>query len=82
MVSVGKPVAAFLPFVANARQKLFIAGGIAPTLAGSLAAGRFRERFEAKGRFSARLATVPTALIVHPFPGLLGAAGCAASLAA
>jgi two-component system sensor histidine kinase CreC len=29
MVSVGKPVSAFSPFVANARQKLFIAGGIA-----------------------------------------------------
>ena len=29
MVSVGKPVAAYSPFVANARQKLFIAGGIA-----------------------------------------------------
>ena len=29
VVSVGKPVAAFSPFVANARQKLFIAGGIA-----------------------------------------------------
>jgi two-component system sensor histidine kinase CreC len=29
MVSVGKPVSAFSPFIANARQKLFIAGGIA-----------------------------------------------------
>jgi two-component system sensor histidine kinase CreC len=29
VVSVGKPVAAFSPFVASARQKLFIAGGIA-----------------------------------------------------
>jgi two-component system sensor histidine kinase CreC len=29
MVSVGKPVAAFTPFIANAREKLFIAGGIA-----------------------------------------------------
>jgi two-component system, OmpR family, sensor histidine kinase CreC len=29
MVSVGKPVAAFSPFIANAREKLFIAGGIA-----------------------------------------------------
>jgi two-component system sensor histidine kinase CreC len=29
MVSVGKPIAAFSPFVANAREKLFIAGGIA-----------------------------------------------------
>ena len=29
MVSVGKPVAAFSPFIASAREKLFIAGGIA-----------------------------------------------------
>jgi two-component system, OmpR family, sensor histidine kinase CreC len=29
VVTVGKPVAAFLPFIDNARQKLFIAGGIA-----------------------------------------------------
>ncbi len=29
VVSVGKPVSAFSPFIANARQKLFIAGGIA-----------------------------------------------------
>lgn len=29
MVSVGKPVSAFSPFIANAREKLFIAGGIA-----------------------------------------------------
>ena len=29
VISVGKPVSAFSPFIANARQKLFIAGGIA-----------------------------------------------------
>lgn len=29
MISVGKPVAAFSPFIANAREKLFIVGGIA-----------------------------------------------------
>jgi two-component system sensor histidine kinase CreC len=29
VVSVGKPVAAFSPFVANARQKLFVAGAVA-----------------------------------------------------
>jgi two-component system sensor histidine kinase CreC len=29
MISVGKPVAAFSPFIANAREKLFVAGGIA-----------------------------------------------------
>jgi glucokinase len=61
---------------------VFIAGGIAPRLGRELAAGRFRARFEAKGRFSARLATVPAAVIVHPFPGLLGAAGYASALAA
>ena len=59
---------------------VFIAGGIAPRLERELAAGGFRARFEAKGRFSARLATVPAAVIVHPFPGLLGAAGYAAAL--
>jgi len=61
---------------------VFIAGGIAPRLAGQLATGRFRARFEAKGRFASRLATVPAAIIVHPFPGLLGAAGYATTLAA
>ncbi len=60
---------------------VFIAGGIAPRLARQLAAGGFRARFEAKGRFSPRMATVPAAIIVHPFPGLLGAAGYASALA-
>lgn len=59
---------------------VFIAGGIAPRLARQLAAGGFRARFEAKGRFAARLSTVPAAIIVHPYPGLVGAAGYAAEL--
>ncbi len=60
---------------------VFIAGGIAPALAPWLAAGGFRARFEAKGRFAGRLARVGAALVVHPFPGLLGAAGYATTMA-
>ena len=34
----------------------------------------FRERFEAKGRMSAYLARIPTAVIVRPNPAFLGLA--------
>ena len=37
----------------------------------------FRERFEAKGRFAAAMARVPTMAVVHPQAGLLGAAAFA-----
>jgi glucokinase len=53
---------------------VFIGGGIPGRLARWLEPGGFRRRFDNKGRFSARLASIPVALIGHPFPGLLGAA--------
>jgi glucokinase len=34
----------------------------------------FRARFEAKGRFHGYLAAIPTYVITHPSPALLGAA--------
>ena len=40
----------------------------------ALARSRFRAAFERKGRFSAYLAAVPTYVITHPTPALLGAA--------
>ena len=46
-------------------------------LAGFLDPGRFRVRFEEKGRFSRFCETVPVAWINHDLPGLLG---CAAAL--
>lgn len=53
---------------------VYLAGGIPVPLAPWLEQGEFRRRFENKGRFAATMARVPAALILHPYPGLLGAA--------
>ena len=58
----------------GARGGVFIGGGIVPQLAGSLSASRFRERFEAKGRFQSYLADIATATITAPYPTLRGLA--------
>lgn len=60
----------------------YIAGGIAQRHAGLLAASRFREGFESKGRHQSLLARVPSCLVTHPQPGLLGAAEVARRLIA
>lgn len=44
--------------------------------------GLFHQRFVNKGRFEAAMRRIPVALIVHPQPGLLGAAGFALRQAA
>ncbi|SFN10209.1 glucokinase [Dokdonella immobilis] len=51
-----------------------IAGGIVPRFIPFLRSSAFRERFLAKGRFSTWLEAVTIEVIVHPNPGLLGAA--------
>jgi glucokinase len=51
-----------------------IAGGIVPRFIPFLRSSAFRERFLAKGRFSTYLEAVAIDVIVHPHPGLLGAA--------
>lgn len=56
---------------------VFIGGGIVPRLHAVLPASPFRQRFTAKGRFSTRLAAVPTSLIIAETPALRG---CAARL--
>jgi glucokinase len=58
----------------GARGGVFVAGGIAPRIAGYLAASQFRARFEAKGRLSGYTAAIPTRLIVRPDPALVGLA--------
>lgn len=58
---------------------VFLAGGLLQPLSRWIRDGRFRRRFDDKGRFAAALARVPAALITHPQPGLLGAAGFAAA---
>lgn len=51
-----------------------LAGGIVPRFIPFLRSSAFRERFLAKGRFSAFLESVTIEVVVHPNPGLLGAA--------
>lgn len=53
---------------------LFLAGGVLQRHPEAFDAAAFRAGFEAKGPHSRLMATVPTALVTHPWPGLLGAA--------
>jgi glucokinase len=52
---------------------VYIAGGIVPRFVEFFKDSEFRTFFEAKGRFSTYLATIPTYVITHDNPGLLGA---------
>ena len=67
-------VAADLALTLGARGGVCIAGGLVPRFARRFAASGFRRRFEDKGRFSAYLAAVPTWLVLHEHPALLGLA--------
>jgi len=61
---------------------VFLAGGLVPKLIDTLQHSAFRARFEHKGRFSPTMATIPTLAVMHPQPGLLGAAVIAIESAA
>ena len=52
---------------------VYIAGGIVPRFAELFQSSEFRHFFEDKGRFKAYLSSIPTFLITHNNPGLLGA---------
>ena len=52
---------------------VYIAGGIVPRFIDFFKDSEFRTFFEAKGRLSHYLKGIPTYLITHPNPGLLGA---------
>ena len=56
---------------------MFITGGIIPRMPEFFRQSSFRERFEAKGRFVEYMQSIPTYLMQHPQPGLLGAASAA-----
>jgi glucokinase len=58
----------------GARGGVYIGGGIVPRLGEFFFQSRFREKFEAKGRFRAYLADIPTALITDTLAALTGAA--------
>lgn len=65
-------VAGNVALTLGARGGLFIGGGIALRFTDFLRRSAFRERFEAKGRMSAYLNRIPTAVIVRPNPAFLG----------
>ena len=65
-------VAADLAVTTGARGGVYIGGGIVPRLATDLVQSEFRARFEAKGRYRAYLAAIPTYLITAPTPAFRG----------
>lgn len=68
-------VAGNLALSLGARGGVYIGGGIVPRLGAAIDRSRFRERFEAKGRFGSYLQAIPTLLVdARVSPALLGAA--------
>ncbi|MDH3547506.1 MAG: glucokinase [Gammaproteobacteria bacterium] len=65
----------------GAKDGIFIAGGIVRRYPEMLENSRFRTGFEAKGRHRSLMERVPTQLILHEQPGLLGASYCALEMA-
>jgi glucokinase len=67
-------VAGNVALMFGATGGLYLAGGILLRFKDAFAASGFRARFEQKGRLSIYLRSVPTYLIVHPQPALMGLA--------
>ena len=65
--------------LAHGAKGVVIAGGLGYRIRKTLLASGFAERFRAKGRFESMMAAMPVKLIVHPQPGLFGAAAAFAS---
>ena len=75
--SIFGSVAGDIALAHGARGGVLIAGGIAGKNEADLMQGSFRERFEAKGRLSSFVKSIPTKLIVNSNAALLGAARAA-----
>ena len=71
-----------LALVVGAEDGVYLAGGIAKRYPNMLQNSGFRNAFENKGRQRANMERIPTMLITHEEPGLLGSAYCALELAA
>lgn len=73
-------VAGDLALTLGVEDGIFIAGGIAKRYLDLLINSRFRSGFDSKGRYRSIMERIPTQLITHEQPGLLGAAYCALQL--
>ena len=65
-------VAADIAITLGARGGVYIAGGIVPKVVNLLADSDFRSRFEAKGRYRAYMASIPTIVINEAVPAFRG----------
>ncbi len=70
-------VAGNLALTLGAYDGIYIAGGIVKRYPELIESSHFRRGFENKGRYRTMMEKIPTLLIMHPQPGLLGAAFCA-----
>jgi glucokinase len=61
-------VAGNLAMTLGANGGVYIGGGIVPRLGDLFHQSQFRQRFEAKGRFSGFVAQIPTFLITAAYP--------------
>lgn len=71
-------VAGDLALTFGATGGVYLAGGMPQYLGELFGHARFRARFESKGRSSPYLRRIPTAIVTHPQPGLLGLSALAA----
>ena len=60
--------------LAHGAKGVVIAGGLGLRIKDRLLRSGFDQRFVAKGRFQSLMASLPVKLIIHPQPGLFGAA--------
>lgn len=65
--------------LAHGAVGVVIAGGLGLRIKDTLMTSGFASRFRAKGRFAGLLARLPVKMIVHPQPGLFGAAAAFAA---
>jgi glucokinase len=72
-------VAGNLALIGGARGGVYLAGGILPRWGSRFDVGAFRRAFEDKAPYNAWLAAIPTTLVTHPHPGLVGLAVLAAA---
>lgn len=70
-------VAGDLVLTLGAWDGVFLSGGMVPRMLAALQHSGFRQRFEGKGRYAPAMANVATLAVIHPQPGLLGAAALA-----
>jgi glucokinase len=70
-----------LALFAGARGGVYLAGGILPRWAARFDTAAFRRAFEDKAPYTDWLRAIPSFLVMHPYPGLLGLAVLASAAA-